>query len=537
MRKGLLFIVFLTLIPIVIKAQSIEWVKKPIYDAITQVPYDMFKVEIGGKVGLITADGTEILPVEYENITEFKDGIALVTDRMCKQLYAIVYGDKKRYETISGYTIDPEFPYFSDGKLAASKGGKWGFIDVNGNEESGYLGCNNDKVLPYSEGVTFIKKNDKIFGYFDTNGNPLTGNFSSKMVEGYSFHHGQALVFNSNLSWAIVDKSGNVIKLIPAPKQKFMPQKNGKTITHAGNTYTFNNQWCLVSSTINGSSENYGESYSLDKMNNINTGALSIEKSYLCDIMYNGKPIVPAQFENANVLNYEYMAVAQNGKWGVVRVLPSQKISTSIPKERFDFYHHTKEKVEIVVNKPAHMKDKNLEIELKDDDDDNVGFSVLSNKNNEMKIAFEIVPEHKDYDEVAEKKYQLAVNCDGIQYLERSFEISLTNKKGFSVSYPNKTVTADSTGFAEVKVVIRNTAKTKSDNTSVYVSLGDDNESKSKVFNTGESMTITMKISALMSEDFMEKTINIRISENDFIPIKSLQKIIINRYIPEEMEY
>ncbi len=142
-----------------------------------------------------------------------------------------------------------------------------------------------------------------------------------------------------------------------------------------------------------------------------------------------------------------------------------------------------------------------------------------------------------DDDEVAEKKDQLAVNCDGIQYVERSFEISLTNKKGFSVSYPNKNVTADSTGFAEVKVVIRNTAKTKSDNTSVYVSLGDDNESKSKVFNTGESMTITMKISALMSEDFMEKTINVRISENDFIPIKSLQKIIINRYIPEEMEY
>lgn len=531
MRKSILFIVVLILMPMVFNAQSIEWAVKPTYDNIQQLPYDLFKVEQNGKIGLITADGNVVLPVEYEKITDFKDGIALVTDKLCKQLVAIVYGSQKTYETISGYSVDSDFPYYSDGKLAVIKNGKWGFIDENGKECNGYLSCSNESVLPFSENVTFIKRDNKIFGYFDSNGNPLTGNFNTKMVEGYSFHNGQALVFNSNLSYAIVDKSGNVLRLIQAPKQKFMPQKNGKTITHAGNTYNFNNQWCMTSSIINGNTENYGNSYSLDKIGEINRGALSVDKQYLCDIKFNNESIVPLQFENAMVLNREYIAVFQNGKWGLVHVFPNQKISSSIPTTKYDFYHNTTAMVDVIINLPAHMKDKSVDIELKDENDNRVDYTKVSN---DIKIAFEISPDDEAFDESVEKQYTMAVDCDGIHYLDKSFKLTIRKKQGFSISLSNKKVNADSTGYAEIKVNVRNTAKTKSDRTNVFVTIDDDNESISKVFAAGETVSIKMKTPAFMSDDFIEKNVNVRVSENGFPAITTKQKITITRYIPEE---
>lgn len=533
MKKAFLFVV-LALLPLVFKAQSIEWAVKPTYDNIQQLPYELFKVEQNGKVGIITANGNIVLPAEYENITEFKNGIALATNKSCTLLCAIVYGSQKRYETVTGFSIDSDFPYFSDGKLAVMKNGKWGFIDENGKECSGYLCCSNESVLPFSEGATYIRKDNKIFGYFDTNGNPLTGNFSSKMVEGYSFHNGQALIFNSNLSYAIVDKSGNVLQLIPAPKQKFMPQKNGKTITHAGNTYTFNNQWCLVSSIINGNTQNYGNSFSLDQAGKINTGVLSTDKKYLCDIKFNDEPIVPLQFENALIMNNEYIAVFQNGKWGVLHVLAHQKISKSIPKTKYDFYHNATANVDVVINQPAHMKDKHVVVVLKDENDNNVAYKQISDVNNEQKIAFEITPEDEAFDQSVEKQYKLTVDCDNIHYLDESFKLTVLKKQGFAITLSSKKVNADSTGYAEIKVNIRNTAKTKSDITNVFVTIDDDNESGSKMFNAGETVSIKMNIPAFMSEDFIEKIVNVRVSENGFPAITTKQKITIMRYIPEE---
>lgn len=514
-------------------SQSVEWVVKPVYDAVEVAPYGFVKVISGGKTGLVATNGTVVVPAEYENITDFREGKALVADKATHVLKGVVYGNEKTFSKIEGYAVDDEFPYFSDGRLAVMRNGKWGFLNENLKECAGALACGNESVLPFSEGCTFIKINNTSHGYFNTDGTPLMGNFKSGLVEGYSYNNGKALTFNSNLSWSIVDKNGNVLVDIKAPKQKFMPSKNGNTIVHAGNTFVLNAQRCLVSSVINGVKEDYGENDQIEKLAGLNTGSLSLGNGYMTDILFNGEKFMPSQFEKAIALDQEHVAVCKKGKWGIVKVINGSKMSISLPDDMVEFYHSTPAEVSFTVKKPANLADKRLEIDMTDRNNNEVD-KYVNNSSNNVQVKFRIKPRATVFDDSQEVKYKVTVDNDDIRYLDDDLNLTCVLREGFSISCSKKVIDADSTGFSEVNIVVKNKAKSASASTRVSVSWDDDSESKTETFAPGKSLSIPVGFSTKMSDDYINKTISVKVAEDGYPTITRSFKVRINRYIPEE---
>ena len=70
MRKFILFI-FLTITTHTLMAQSMEWLCRPgKFSDIQYMGYDLFKVKDNtGKWGIFSADGKQVLDVNYDSIT------------------------------------------------------------------------------------------------------------------------------------------------------------------------------------------------------------------------------------------------------------------------------------------------------------------------------------------------------------------------------------------------------------------------------------------------------------------------------------
>lgn len=527
MKRQLL--ILLTLVPFFINAQSVEWITRPNYDYLEIIQHDLVKIKVGGKTGIITNRGDVVVEPIYDSITDFKDGIALVVDKRCKQLIGIVYGDTKTMLKKDGYEVDSDFPYFSDGMLAVKNtDGKWGFLNVDSEECQGYLSCKNDNVLPFSDGYTFVTINSKEHAYFDVNGNPLIGDFG-KTVEGYSFLNGEAFVLLSNLSWAWIDVNGNIKKTIKAPKQKALPTKNGKTITHCGNVFEFDDQWCLVKGNINGVVEEYQHNINFDINNVVSNGMLSVSDNRLS---YNSEEIIPMQFDNIIILNGDYVAVSINGKYGILHIIPNQSFTADVLTKEIVFYHASQGKVSYNINMPNHLRDKDVDIILKDSNSNNVAFETIHN-DNVSNISFYVEPTDDKLNRKSSEEFYVAVTSDGIRYMEESFVIDKIQKKGFSISCKNKIIHSDSLGYANCEITIRNNTKIKSGITEVTISYDENEETKVKVFKPGESINIPIRINAVMSDDCVNKEINIRVSEDNYPTIYSKETLTIYRYIPE----
>lgn len=528
MKKNILFL--LVLCPLFMKSQSVEWIVHPNYDYVKPIQYDFVKVKNNGKVGIISNTGSVVVEPVYDSITDFHEGMALVVDKKCRQLKGIVDGATKIMHIIDGYEIDENFPYFSDGMLAVKNvNGKWGFLNKNLEECPGYLSCRNESVLPFSEGVTFIKIDPKNHAYFDLNGNPLIGDFG-KVVEGYSFNNGEAFVFLKNTSWAWIDLKGNVLRCVNTPKQKSYPIKNGRTIIHNNNMFEFDIQWCMVKSNIDGVDSVYEHHVDADEYHKFISNVVSVIDNGL---YYEKNEIVPKQFDDIVVLSNECVAASVDGKYGILRILSNQAFSTALNTEDIVFYHATPRKVSYDISIPKHIKDNNVDIVIRDENNANVEFSVMQ-KNNMTNVNFYVYPEDGKLNRETSEEFYITLSHNKIKYFEDSFSISKIQKSGYSISCPHNIIYADSLGYANCNIIIRNNTNDKSKPTEIIVSCDDEKQFKTKVFNQNESITIPVRVNAVMSDDYINKSIYISLKEDGYPEISTKKTLKVFRYIPEE---
>ena len=116
---------------------------------------------------------------------------------------------------------------------------------------------------------------------------------------------------------------------------------------------------------------------------------------------------------------------------------------------------------------------------------------------------------------------------------QKTFVINKLQKKGFTISCKSNTIHSDSLGYANCIVSIRNNTKIKSNNTEVTISYDENKVNMVKVFKPGESINVPIRIEAFMSDDYVSKEINIRVSEDDYPTLYSKETLTIYRYIPQ----
>jgi hypothetical protein len=178
------------------------------YDAVSVFIDGISRVSSGGQVGLINGNGNVVLPIAYEEIGDFHDDIAYVRK-----------GGKIGFVRRNGEIVrDPIYDSvtnFSDGLAGVCFRGKWGVIDSNGNT---VLPPVFDGMKSYSGGVAPAKVGDE-WGYVDASGyfvappqfknaNAFSDGFAAVSTGGKYFYIALNEVSN-NLDGEVVDERGD----------------------------------------------------------------------------------------------------------------------------------------------------------------------------------------------------------------------------------------------------------------------------------------------------------------------------------------
>lgn len=159
-----------------VNAQIARWLVRPSYDHIEMTDDGLLKVSSNGKVGFLSVEGKEILPMEFDSISTFKEGRALLFKN--GSFYGIVdhHGrviplQERKYELPHGVAS------FNSGYLLVKQEQQFYFLDKEGRQAYGPYA----DAYPYFNGLACVKSyvDDKkkpeetFYDYIDADGRPI----------------------------------------------------------------------------------------------------------------------------------------------------------------------------------------------------------------------------------------------------------------------------------------------------------------------------------------------------------------------------
>ena len=202
------------------------WAIQPQYDELKRHHGDLFLYRISNKWGVIKSDGTVVTPPQYDYVTDFVEGHALLETREGNRirLQGVLdsYGVVKADLSSANYYIDEQSAYFSEGKLVVcDQLYNYGFINTTGKN---VVRCQFQHAEPFHEGLAAVTIGKvmlygQCMGYinesFDLNANNgLLVKFHYGILSiASSFSNGYAVVGYLN-KYAIIGKDGKVIRKI-----------------------------------------------------------------------------------------------------------------------------------------------------------------------------------------------------------------------------------------------------------------------------------------------------------------------------------
>lgn len=293
---------------------------------------DLIVKQTDGKYGLIDTNGSEIIPCDYDNISNLKNGYATISkDKKC----GLIDENGKIIIPCIYQNIDGEFV---EGFMPVKKNDKWGFINENGEE---IIPCKYDIVHNFSEGFALFYNNDEKYGFINTSGKeviPYTLSIADDFNSGLAFviKSGQAGFIDSNgvFSYKIISngekkygiKNTNDKEILPCKYDILMTAfKNGFKVYDDNKTYFINK---------------YG------KMLNSYDGPVSFENGLFNahrDDKYgfidkSGKEVIPLIYEWTGTFSEGLVKVKKNSKYGFVNNF-GKEIVPCIYDEVDDFFN------------------------------------------------------------------------------------------------------------------------------------------------------------------------------------------------------
>jgi hypothetical protein len=165
---------------------------------------DLFRIQVGGKIGYISQSGSVVIAPKFEEANDFSEGLAVVRvgesygyiDRTGKFVFDAVYG--VAYDFADGVALVGLNNTIDHTKQT------WGLLRPDGN----LIRLPKFKnVSAFSEGRAAVINDKDLWGYIDTNGRlvvPFRYQFARK------FSNGHAAVLYGNL-YGFVDRRGNMV--------------------------------------------------------------------------------------------------------------------------------------------------------------------------------------------------------------------------------------------------------------------------------------------------------------------------------------
>lgn len=312
--KKQLFLFLFGLCPLLLGAQTAQWVMRPQYSSITPYSESLLKVKLYNKVGLLDREGREVVSVNADTITSMTEGIGLVL-RLEDGKYRLLglVDQTSKVCPISQEVYVDEYPFFSEGKLpVCNKKGMYGFMDATGRM---VLDFDYGSIHPFSEGWAAVSKGSiiKNFGkmlktkigpkhakmyYVNDRGQFMT--MQSDIGDVYSattFKNGEALVVTKDNRYCFINTSGNIIRIETSVTMKF-DKKYALSTVETEET----DKDLVFADRYNGPVTYVGE-----------TGLYGYRQG--------NKVVLPPQFSEAFSFSNGYAIAARNGFWGILKLV------------------------------------------------------------------------------------------------------------------------------------------------------------------------------------------------------------------------
>lgn len=394
-------------------AQTVVWQMKPAdYSGITRMGVDLYKVTQGGKIGLITSDGTLVAPARNENIGMFYEHKALLTytDEHgecvsgCLTDNGKYYNFKKKYYTLNGQK------FFSDGVLSVSdEVGQLGYVDERGNAVCGFDGAYS-RIKPFTEGyAAVLSKKKKRYVLINKNGDEMKfiygGNGVGAAIGGCTnVYNGKAYVYDEygekEGSFYLYDASAN------------SSLKKTSRVKDTTKDYLF----CYSSIT--------GRTKNVPFVENKYTGSMGLSPSLengLYGYVSNGNVVLPYQLDEATQFEDDLAVVSVGGRYGILKYVEGSSFNAIAESRSLGYYAGNSVKCNFTVDIPAAWSEGQVEVVVKDAN----GLKLpVVGKAGSNYYSFEVKPGAS-----SKGNYELEIFSEGLKLYERTLEYSFVRKE------------------------------------------------------------------------------------------------------------
>lgn len=219
LKRNVLIIIMTILALVSANAKIAIWSISPNYQELKRYYGDMYLFQNNGKWGIITPGDKVLLQANYDFITPFVNGYALIGSKEgSRLLLECILGEDGSIKFLNEkYYLPGNNQYVSENKLVVSnKNGKFGYISPSGDI---VVKCQFDNALPFKEGYAPVKQGNYmkfITENYDRNAsrNVLVVDFHyGEMTAAGCFSNGLAPIAY-NTDYALINTNGQKVRKI-----------------------------------------------------------------------------------------------------------------------------------------------------------------------------------------------------------------------------------------------------------------------------------------------------------------------------------
>lgn len=339
-------------------AETARWVVKPVYESVTKLSGDLYKVRNRYTCAVMDRDGRAVI-TSADSITPFTEGFALVLSHAADGRMKLdrILREDKSVVTIGEEVYVDQFPFFSEGLLpVANKGGKVGYMNGNGVMAIPFKYSNphpfSNGLAAVSKGKNLFKKmadavgasdiigKDKVF-YINTIGGELKlPKEVGDIYFGSTFKDGEALVINKARQYCIISPTGQLLRIEPSV------------------TLRFDSRYALTDI----------EDTPLRKQASRHTDGPDVfSVGKLIGYRHGSRIIIPAQFTDAEVFDSGRAVAARFGAYGVLG-LETGDVRVTMKKGSLAATSSDMESIDLEIVMPKGYAGVELEVEVTDKD-------------------------------------------------------------------------------------------------------------------------------------------------------------------------
>lgn len=365
MRRSTLFILLglLTVLPSV--SQTVQWAVRPTSAQIENYG-NLLKVKKAGKCGLLDLNNNEIIPVSYDSISPFRDGMALVMNKVGDQLKIEGVMSDGDYELmpVSETVYATRYMFFSEGKMPVKGEGGWGYLDTDGNV---VIPCQFQIAYPFSEGFASVKIDNKTY-YVNRNLEymPIEVGWGN-LVFGSTFSGQEAVVYSGyslTPKGYVINHRGRVVRKFKTDIKDLRVNSYDHSVGNKEKQYHEQVQQAAVDSRYMVYQENGRYGYKRD-----------------------GVIVLPAQMDKAEPVRGGFANVQYNGQNGVLHMIDGT-FSVESENRKLEVVGQQVDRGYLKLSVPEALIDAPVRMRLVDSEGNEMKVQALSTQGESRTFAF-----------------------------------------------------------------------------------------------------------------------------------------------------